>query len=211
MALAHTHLESARMAASRRSAGRRLLHERSAPDISPALAGTRRLFELRPAARDWRRVADLHRWVRVSGEFGPEHHPVEHMLLVAHAIVAYAFLVILGAMIPVHIPLGWNRRRNRLSGSFLVGLFALLSLTALGLYYIGEDALRAWTSLIHWVVGIAALPGLLVHVIRNRRLITTARTRLSGNSLKSHCGGGIARHQAHCFLQARARWKAAGG
>jgi hypothetical protein len=55
-----------------------------------------------------------------------------------------------------------------LSGSVLVGLFALLSLTALGLYYIGEDALRASTSLIHWVVGIAALPGLLVHVIRNR-------------------------------------------
>lgn len=108
------------------------------------------------------------RWIRVGGEFGLEHHPAQHMLLIAHAIGAYAFLVILGAMIPVHIPLGWNQRRNRASGVVLLGIIALLSLTALGLYYIGEDALRASTSLIHWVVGLVAVPGLLIHVIRNR-------------------------------------------
>lgn len=107
-------------------------------------------------------------WVRVGGEFGPEHHPVQHMLLIAHAIGAYIFLVVLGAMIPVHLPLGWNQRRNRLSGAALVTLFAFLSLTALGLYYIGEDALRTSTSLLHWVVGIVALPSLLIHVTSNR-------------------------------------------
>ncbi len=108
------------------------------------------------------------RWVRVTGEFGPEHHPAQHMLLIAHAIGAYAFLIILGAMIPVHIPLGWNQRRNQASGIAVIGLFAVLSLTALGLYYVGEDALRASLSLIHWAVGMAAVPGLLIHVTRNR-------------------------------------------
>lgn len=108
------------------------------------------------------------RWVRAAGDFGPEHHPAEHWMLIVHAIGAYAFLVILGAMIPVHIPLGWNQRRNRVSGVALLGFLALLSMTALGLYYIGEDTLRASISLAHWVVGIVALPGLLLHVTRNR-------------------------------------------
>ena len=89
-------------------------------------------------------------------------------MLVAHAIVAYPFLVILGAMIPVHIPLGWNRRRNRLSGSVLVGLFALLSLTALGSITLGKmrSAPRPASS-----IGSSGSPpyqNLLVHVIRNR-------------------------------------------
>ena len=110
----------------------------------------------------------LDRGVRIAGEFGPEHHPAEHWLLVAHAIGAYAFLVIIGAMIPVHIPLGWHRRRNRLSGAVTLALFALLSLTALALYDLGDDAARSWASVIHWTVGIAALPVILVHVTRNR-------------------------------------------
>lgn len=110
----------------------------------------------------------LDRWVRVSGEFGPEHHPAEHISLILHGIGAYAFLVIVGAMIPVHIPLGWNLRRNRVSGVALLSIFALLGITALGLYYIGEDALRSSTSLIHWVVGLIAIPGLIIHVTRNR-------------------------------------------
>lgn len=112
----------------------------------------------------------LHRWVRIAGEFGPEHHPAEHILLILHAIGAYAFLAILGAMIPVHIPLGWNLRRNRASGVALLSIFALLSATALALYYVGEDALRSSTSLIHWIVGLIAVPALVVHVTRNRTL-----------------------------------------
>lgn len=110
----------------------------------------------------------LDRWVRTEGEFGPEHHPAEHWMLIAHAFGAYAFLVILGAMIPVHIPLGWNRQRNRVSGVTVLTVCAILSLTALGLYYLGEDVTRNWTSLIHWVVGFAAVPALLIHVVRGR-------------------------------------------
>jgi hypothetical protein len=105
-------------------------------------------------------------WVRVPGDFGPEHHPAEHWTLIVHAIGAYAFLVILGAMIPVHIPLGWHQRRNLKSGISLLTICGLLGLTALGLYYIGDDALRSWTSLIHWAVGLVALPALLIHALR---------------------------------------------
>ena len=110
----------------------------------------------------------LDAWVRTKGEFGPEHHPAEHWVLIAHAIGAYAFLVVLGTILPVHIPLGWRQRRNRVTGITVLTLSAILSLTALGLYYVGGDIARSWTSLTHWTVGLSAVPMLLIHVTRGR-------------------------------------------
>lgn len=108
-------------------------------------------------------------WVRVEGEFGPEHHPAEHLSLVVHGIAAYAFLIVGGAMIPVHIKLGWNLERNRKSGLWL-GLSSIAAaLTALGLYYLGEEGIRATASLAHWVIGLAIIPALLIHAIRGRK------------------------------------------
>ena len=108
-------------------------------------------------------------WVRVEGDFGPEHHPAEHWLLIAHGIGAYLFLVVIGAMIPVHFLVGWRTRRNRWSGICVATLCAVLGFTALGLYYFGDELLRGRTSLIHWIIGIIFAPALLVHVIRGLR------------------------------------------
>ena len=110
----------------------------------------------------------LDKWVRVEGEFGPEHHSAEQWALIAHGIGAYAFLMIVGALIPVHIPLGWRQGRNRLSGVSVLIVCAILSLTALGLYYLGEDVTRSRVSLVHWLVGVGAIAVLLIHVTRGR-------------------------------------------
>jgi Na+/H+ antiporter NhaC len=110
----------------------------------------------------------LDNWVRTKGEFGPEHHPAEHWLLIAHATGAYSFLVVVGALIPVHIPLGWRQKRNRVVGVTILSLCAVLALTALALYYLGADVPRSWASLVHWTVGLAAAPILLIHVTGGR-------------------------------------------
>ena len=107
-------------------------------------------------------------FVRVNGDFGPEHHPAEHMVLVAHGIAAYLFLIVGGAMIPVHVTLGWNTRRNLKSGLTLAGTCILLALTALGLYYMADELSRNWVSILHWVVGLVAIPALLVHALVGR-------------------------------------------
>jgi hypothetical protein len=104
-------------------------------------------------------------WVRVEGDFGPEHHPAEHWLLIAHGASAYLFLLVVGAMIPVHFLMGWRSRRNLVSGIGVASLCALLALSALGLYYVGEEVLRGWTSFIHWTVGLIFLPVLAVHIV----------------------------------------------
>lgn len=108
-------------------------------------------------------------FVRVAGEFGPEHHPAEHWLLIAHGVSAYAFLVIAGAMIPVHVTLGWNVRKNLKSGLTLAGTCVVLAVTALGLYYAGDELSRHWVGIIHWTMGLIVIPVLLVHALNGLR------------------------------------------
>jgi hypothetical protein len=107
-------------------------------------------------------------FVRIAGDFGPEHHPAEHWMLVGHGVTAYAFLLIGGAMIPVHITLGWNTRRNLKSGLTLAGTCLVLTVSALGLYYMADEISRKWVSLLHWTVGLAVVPALLVHALIGR-------------------------------------------
>ena len=111
----------------------------------------------------------LDQWIRVAGDFGPEHHPAERWMLTVHGGSAYLFLIVIGALIPVHIQLGWRTRRNRASGATLATICLLLSVTALGLYYFGGDIARHWTSVVHWSVGLVVLPTLLIHAIMGRR------------------------------------------
>ena len=106
--------------------------------------------------------------VRITGEFGPEHHPAQHWSLIIHGIAAYFFIATIGSLIPVHIKLGWILGGQRLSGSALAGTLLLLSLTALGLYYASDDLLRNWTSVTHWSLGLFSLLAIVLHVLRAR-------------------------------------------
>ena len=117
------------------------------------------------------------KWIRVAGEFGPEHHPAEHILIILHGIAAYAFLIVAGALIPVHVKVGWSTARNRISGIALASILIFLALTALGLYYIGGDTPRDWSSLAHWTVGIVAIPAFLIHMIRGLSPATPRRVK----------------------------------
>lgn len=106
---------------------------------------------------------------KVQGEFGPEQNPALPWLLLAHGVVAYAFLVIAAMLVPVHIRLGWNALRNRVSGVSLVAIALLLAATGLLLYYTTAEGLRAVSSIFHWAVGIALPILLAVHVVRGKR------------------------------------------
>ena len=111
----------------------------------------------------------LDTFMQVQGEFGPEKHPAEQWTLIGHGVVAYAFLIVGGAMIPVHVTLGWNTKRNLKSGLTLAGVLLLLALTALGLYYYSYEIGRHWVSIIHWAAGLFAAPVLLIHALIGRR------------------------------------------
>ena len=73
------------------------------------------------------------------------------MLLAAlHAAGGFALLLPMGALWSVHMRSGWRRRQQRASG-----LLLRLALTALGVYYAGEESLGTAAALLH--LGLDAL------------------------------------------------------
>jgi hypothetical protein len=111
----------------------------------------------------------LHNFVSVAGPFGPTPHPAEPLVVKLHGVIAYAFLLLLGALIPVHLRLGWAGKRSLVTGLLTAGAMVLLALTGLGLYYAGGEELRDLASLSHWVIGLAAALALVSHALRGRQ------------------------------------------
>lgn len=113
----------------------------------------------------------LHRFVAVEGEFGPEASPFEHPALVAHGIAAACMLWLFGLLWLAHVRRAWHARRNRGSGGTMVVLLIALATSGLGLYYIGDDAVRSVLADAHWIVGFVASAALPFHIWRGRRAV----------------------------------------
>jgi hypothetical protein len=93
----------------------------------------------------------------------------EALALKVHGATAFGALLALGAMGAHHVPRGWTLRRNRISGSAVIAGFALLIVTGYALYYLVGDASHAPVSVLHWAVGIALAPMLIVHIVVGHR------------------------------------------
>ena len=93
---------------------------------------------------------------------------VVYMLMV-HGGAAMVTLLLLGALIPLHMRRAWRSRTNRVSGSLMVTLNAVLIVTAFGLYYHGSEIVRPWMSWIHIAAGISLALWLPVHIVLGRR------------------------------------------
>lgn len=93
-----------------------------------------------------------------------------HTLLMLHGISAQGALLAMGAVMPSHIRLAWNARRNRTTGVLLCSLLAVLMASGLWLYYGNEDLREAavWS---HWILGGLGLVLFPVHVIWGQRKV----------------------------------------
>jgi hypothetical protein len=85
-------------------------------------------------------------------------------LLALHGISAFAVLLVLGSLFPIHIRAGWLNRRNIASGLSVAGIMTVLIVTALCLYYGGEDArlVARWVHIVVGGLGSAVVP---IHVV----------------------------------------------
>jgi hypothetical protein len=91
------------------------------------------------------------------------------LALKVHGATAFAALFALGAMSAHHVRRGWALKRNRLMGSLLTALLALLVVSGYALYYLVSDDSHAAVSVLHWVLGLALAPMLIVHIVTGRR------------------------------------------
>jgi hypothetical protein len=112
-------------------------------------------------------------------ELGTARTVLQTLSMKIHGAVMLVFLAMLGTLL-AHVRRGWILKANRLSGCFNIGINALLALTGWLLYYITDDSARAWTSLIHWAIGLSALPLLYGHIWLGRAWANRFRDKNEG-------------------------------
>src|ERR1700756_811962 len=69
--------------------------------------------------------------------------------LMVHGGMAMLALLLIGALVPLHALRAWRAKLNIVTGIVMAVINAVLILTAFGLYYLGSEDIRPWTSLIH--------------------------------------------------------------
>ena len=107
--------------------------------------------------------------MKVTVDTGETWQAIAANLLKVHGGAAMITLMFLGALVPLHIRLGWRSRRNLVTGAAMASFNAVLVVTAFGLYYTGSEVLRPWLSIIHTGFGLGLPALLLVHVFVGRR------------------------------------------
>jgi hypothetical protein len=116
----------------------------------------------------------FHYFIRVRGEFGVVAHPLQIWWLRLHGAAAMLSVAVLGSLLPIHVRRHWHQGKNRLAGTVAGAIALLLIVTGYALYYLSSEALRPWISTGHWLLGLAALPLLLVHIHSGRRSVASA-------------------------------------
>ncbi|MDE2166282.1 MAG: hypothetical protein KGJ66_08080 [Alphaproteobacteria bacterium] len=105
-------------------------------------------------------------------------------LLMVHGGAAMVFLLLLGAIISLHVPTVWRSRKNRASGTVMLVTNTLLIVSAFGLYYVGAETLRNWTSDLHIAIGFGMPAILVAHVILGRRSLRVAQRNTAGRVIE---------------------------
>lgn len=108
----------------------------------------------------------LHYFAPGENDFGSS--ATETWMLTIHGLFAAASLLLIGSLLPLHVKFAWRAHRNRFNGIFFISLVSLLILTGYGLYYIGNERFRSWTSWTHLLVGLAFPVLLILHIWRGR-------------------------------------------
>jgi hypothetical protein len=111
----------------------------------------------------------FHYFFAVKTEFGEGPHPLQQWWLKLHGLAAMAALIIFGSLLLGHIRRAWHHHQNRISGGGMVALVILLTLSGYALYYFGGEKSRPIISASHWIIGIAALSLLVLHIVSGRR------------------------------------------
>jgi hypothetical protein len=83
----------------------------------------------------------------------------------AHAAVAFVFLIVIGSLWSVHMRAGWRRHRQRLSGLLLLVSLLWLTFSAVGVYYLVDEAWANVAGLGHALMGVLLVVPFIWHAI----------------------------------------------
>jgi hypothetical protein len=87
-----------------------------------------------------------------------------------HTTAAFLTMILVGALSIVHMRMGWRRHLNRISGLALLLFLAVLLLSAVGMFYFGDEAFSRVSSIVHTLAGFALTVLFLWHLEHGRRI-----------------------------------------
>lgn len=102
-------------------------------------------------------------WTLLHDWMASEADDLMHQLIVVHGAAAFFSLMVFGALMPQHIRIAWQGKRNRGSGSAMTAVLAMIILTGLGLYY-GPEEWRDTTKWMHVWIGVSSVVVIVLHV-----------------------------------------------
>lgn len=111
----------------------------------------------------------LNTWVRIEGEFGPEKHPWQFLILTVHGLAAFFMLMVSGAIFSNHVPMGWRSKRLRKVGISLVTVVSCQLLSAYLLYYLGDPTIREIVMYLHLSIGFSLPFVLWLHIYLGKK------------------------------------------
>lgn len=95
----------------------------------------------------------------------------EYTLIAAlHLLSGILVMMILGALWQQHIKAGLRKKHNHVSGIIGASSLCILSLTGVGLYYIGSISGQLYSSIIHSSVGLLLFVLVIWHILHGRRI-----------------------------------------
>jgi hypothetical protein len=103
----------------------------------------------------------------------------------SHCAAGFVLVGVLGALLAIHIRIGWRRGLNRISGTALLVLTIVLLLSVLGIYYLGDEGLSRASSVTHTSAGLLTVLVAVWHSIKGRRLRRARTVWKSSDSLSS--------------------------
>ncbi|MDX1914350.1 MAG: hypothetical protein SFU55_02100 [Methylophilus sp.] len=72
-----------------------------------------------------------------------------------HVTFSFMTLMYIGALWTIHMRSGWGKRKNQITGLIMLLIFLTLTLTGLGIYYLGDESLSTYASGIHLIAGLS--------------------------------------------------------
>ncbi len=117
----------------------------------------------------------LSRWFIVEGEFGPEKHPWQFPVLMAHGASAFMVIFFFGFIMASHVPVTWKLKKIRTLGILLGSAVSFQIISAYLLYYLSNEAVREVMANLHAAVGFSLPIILTIHILHAIRLRRQAK------------------------------------
>lgn len=87
-----------------------------------------------------------------------------------HGLCAMLLLILVGALLPMHVRAGLKRALNFASGILLLSALTTLAVSGWAIYYVANEKLSTFASLLHLSAGLLSLVPLVIHAVQGRRL-----------------------------------------